>query len=110
MVVHYIAIFLSCNVYLMHLKILVFLSFHTFADNINRIFIFDSQALVTVGSWNYKSITNQLGRRDFYTDECLRKASGGLEGARIDLYQIHTYDNWVEYPHDAPFKVSSMVS
>ena len=61
---------------------------------------------MTVGAWKYKSVTNQLGRRDFYSDECLRKASGGLKGANIDLYQVHTYANGFEYLTEAPFKVS----
>ena len=64
------------------------------------------QALVTVGSWTYKSVTNKLDRRDFYSDSCLAKASGDLPGARLDLYQIHCYDTLFFYlPHD-PFKVS----
>ena len=61
---------------------------------------------MTVGSWTYKSVTNELNRRNFYSDYCLSKASGGLSGAKLDLYQIHTYDTLFFYlPHD-PFKVN----
>ncbi|KAL3871113.1 hypothetical protein ACJMK2_039132 [Sinanodonta woodiana] len=69
----------------------------------------DPKALVTTGSWTYRTITDQLNRRNFYSDECLRLASGGLPGAYFDLYQIHTYQTLFIYlPHD-PFKVSASV-
>lgn len=69
----------------------------------------DPKALVTVGSWTYKSVTNELDRRNFYSDSCLAKASGGLLGARLDLYQIHCYDTWFFYlPHD-PFEVEATI-
>merc|ERR1711860_402493 len=42
----------------------------------NAIHTEDPKAFVTVGSWTYKSVTNQLNRRNLYSDECLRYASG----------------------------------
>ncbi|XP_045196000.2 mannan endo-1,4-beta-mannosidase-like [Mercenaria mercenaria] len=69
----------------------------------------DPKSLVTVGSWTYKSITNALDRRNFYSDYCLQRASDGEPGARLDLYQIHTYDTFYIYlPHD-PFMVDASV-
>ncbi|WAR31289.1 MAuncharacterized [Mya arenaria] len=63
----------------------------------------DPKALVTVGSWTYKSVTPELGRRNLYSDACLRYAADGDPGARLDVYQIHTYSALPMFlPHD-PF-------
>jgi len=69
-------------------------------------FIF--QALVTVGSWEYKTITNELGYRNVYSDTCMQYAADGDTRAKLDLYQIHTYDTLLIYlPHD-PLMVSML--
>ncbi|KAH3796485.1 mannan endo-1,4-beta-mannosidase-like [Dreissena polymorpha] len=69
----------------------------------------DPKALVTVGSWTYKTISDQLSRRNFYSDKCLQEVAGGSVTARLDLYQIHTYDTLHLYlPHD-PFMVNASV-
>ncbi|XP_052788311.1 mannan endo-1,4-beta-mannosidase-like [Mya arenaria] len=67
----------------------------------------DPKALVTVGSWTYKSVTPELGRRNLYSDACLRYAADGDPGARLDVYQIHTYSALPMFlPHD-PFVVNA---
>ncbi|XP_046346742.2 mannan endo-1,4-beta-mannosidase-like [Haliotis rufescens] len=66
----------------------------------------DNEALVTVGSWTYKSVTNQFARRNFYSDHCLQLASG-QNNSGLDLYQIHTYSTLGIYWPTDPFKVSA---
>lgn len=67
----------------------------------------DPKALVTVGSWEYKTVTNRLGRRNFYSDTCLQYAAGGLSEARLNVYQIHTYDFLFFYLPGDPFLVDA---
>ena len=64
------------------------------------------QALVTVGSWKYMTVSSKFGHRDWYSDSCLQHASGGLPGSNLDLYQVHTYDTLFFYLPDDPFYVS----
>ncbi|XP_046563736.1 mannan endo-1,4-beta-mannosidase-like [Haliotis rubra] len=66
----------------------------------------DNETLVTVGSWTYKSVTNQFQRRNFYSDHCLRLASG-QNNSGLDLYEIHTYSTFGVYLPADPFKVIS---
>ncbi|XP_067662777.1 mannan endo-1,4-beta-mannosidase-like [Haliotis asinina] len=66
----------------------------------------DNETLVTVGSWTYKSVTNQFQRRNFYSDHCLQLASG-QNNSGIDLYEIHTYSTLGVYLPTDPFKVSA---
>ncbi|KAL4219590.1 hypothetical protein ACF0H5_022163 [Mactra antiquata] len=69
----------------------------------------DPKALVTVGSWTYRSVTSAIDRRNFYSDYCLQYANNGNMKARLDLYQIHTYDTFHIYlPHD-PFMIDASV-
>ncbi|KAH3732183.1 endo-beta-1,4-mannanase [Pelomyxa schiedti] len=58
----------------------------------------DPKALVSVGSWSEKAMTDNWGYRNYYKDECLNKF--GLSKATLDYYQLHSYDwqgKWNEH-------------
>ena len=66
--------------------------FNWVSDAIHR---FDSEALVTVGTWNWKSGSNKCwGCFNLYTDECMKRA-GGKDKGTLDFYQMHTYE-WLD--------------
>jgi len=63
----------------------------------------DSGALVTMGSWNPKSNTDQFNMVNHYSDDCLRKAGGKQKGV-LDFYQFHSYSWQGSFDNVSPFK------
>jgi len=51
----------------------------------------DPKALVTNGSWAFKSLTDAGGNRNYYSDQELTAAGGDTLGT-LDFYQVHYYD------------------
>ncbi|NP_001298233.1 mannan endo-1,4-beta-mannosidase-like precursor [Biomphalaria glabrata] len=72
------------------------------ADAIKNV---DSGFLVTVGSWNPKSNTDQFGFVDHYSDNCLVKL--GKPNGKLDFYQFHTYSYQGNFDNVSPFKHSA---
>ena len=67
----------------------------------------DPKALVTVGAWSERTITDEGSdgvSRNYYSDECLVKA-GGLAAGTIDFVQVHSYAQSGSYREAAPFSV-----
>ena len=62
----------------------------------------DPKALVTVGAWSERTITDEGSdgvSRNYYSDECLVKA-GGLADGTIDFVQVHSYAHGGSYGYD----------
>lgn len=62
---------------------------------------FNSELLVTVGSWSYHASGNINGDTNIWCDKCLINAGGEVNGV-LDYYQIHYY-NWAA-PGYSPFQ------
>ncbi|EOD12600.1 hypothetical protein EMIHUDRAFT_213300 [Emiliania huxleyi CCMP1516] len=62
-------------------------------------------SLVTVGSWSELASSDALGKRNYYTDECLRGAVGAAAaaGARLDFLQVHSYAHKGKFNPTSPF-------
>ena len=63
-------------------------------------------SLVTVGSWSELASSDALGKRNYYTDECLRGAVGAATaaaGARLDFLQVHSYAHKGKFNPTSPF-------
>jgi len=66
----------------------------------------DPAALVTVGSWNAVANTDIEGHRNYWSDECLAKASGSTArpgSTALDFYQIHSYPSNGGFDALSPF-------
>jgi mannan endo-1,4-beta-mannosidase len=76
----------------------------------------DPNALVTVGSWNAVANTDVDGHRNYWSDECLRKAAAAADPAAaspilstaggaptLDFYQIHSYPSGGAFNGESPF-------
>ncbi|XP_005095463.3 mannan endo-1,4-beta-mannosidase, partial [Aplysia californica] len=60
----------------------------------------DPGALVTVGIWEGKVITDKFNMVNRYSDDCLRKAGGKKEGV-LDFYSVHGYSNAIGQTFDS---------
>ena len=72
----------------------------------------DPHALVTIGSWSEYAATDAVlepGRKffNYYSDECLLKASAGVEGGTLDFVQIHTYPANGKFHPGSPLSVAA---
>ncbi|CAB3380973.1 Hypothetical predicted protein [Cloeon dipterum] len=65
----------------------------------------DPSALRSVSTWSELSGSDTLGRKNYYTDECLERI-GGKPGGTVDFYQIHTYSHNGAFNPTSPFKHS----
>ncbi|ESO83347.1 hypothetical protein LOTGIDRAFT_204833 [Lottia gigantea] len=65
----------------------------------------DPKALVTIGT-NVMINTDQMGRRNYFSDHCLIKAGGKKEGT-LDFYQWHSYTWQGHFNSLSPFKHSA---
>jgi mannan endo-1,4-beta-mannosidase len=63
-------------------------------------------ALVTVGSWSERAITDNYGYTNYYKDSCLIAAGGKTSGV-LDFYQVHSYSWNGNFGQYAPFKVNA---
>jgi len=61
----------------------------------------DPKALVTVGSWSEKALTDQWSYRNYYKDECLNKF--GYTRPTLDYYQMHSYSWEGKWNAHSPF-------
>lgn len=51
-----------------------------------------NEILVTASGWSEKATINAHGYKNYFSDDCLRKAGGQRDGV-LDFYQIHTYSS-----------------
>ena len=58
---------------------------------------------VSVGSWNARALTDNMGSeaRNFWKDSCLPSSS---EGGYLDIYQVHSYAYMGIYDSYSPFR------
>ncbi|XP_061188482.1 mannan endo-1,4-beta-mannosidase-like isoform X2 [Saccostrea echinata] len=63
----------------------------------------DPYALVTVGAWNGKVITDNFGFHNLYKDRCLVTAGEKANGT-LSFYQVHSYDWQGQFGIESPFK------
>eukprot|EP01083_Nonionella_stella_P318228 1162120_1 len=61
----------------------------------------DPESLVTMGAWSEKSVTDQFGYKNLWSDACLIEA-GGHESGVLDFYDIHSYQYAGFYDKYAP--------